>query len=372
MSNNLPSAAFTLHSSFSPLLPLYHTFLLDQFGVIHNGSESLHGAVDCIEAMNKYQKKMAILSNTSSPSHVAKKRLVKYGLREELFAGGLVSSGEECAKHIRQHYSGSGDNSKKALWFTWKESEKQNPMQFLNYCEGGSGAMIDIATSVDEADFILLHGSEVWRTCRDIDSSSSSSGDEDNAIVDLKFLYEEDYTKVDELLREAANKGLPMICANPDLIVGLPNGVVGNMPGKIANRYETMMGKVFHFGKPNPRHFHSCLENLEMQFDVNSKIEGVAHVGDSLHHDVVGANAAGIDSIFVLGGIHAKELGLSATGCDEHSGIVIVDRRDPDREEEGKSYVTKAELNAKLTVMFEEAGVYPTHVVPSLSLGAND
>ena len=106
-----------------------------------------------------------------------------------------------------------------------------------------------------------------------------------------------------------------------------------------------------------------------MEFDANSKIDGVAHVGDSLHHDVVGANAAGIDSIFVLGGIHAKELGLSATGCDEHSGIVIVDSKDPEREEEGKSYVTKDELIAKLNLMFDEAGVYPTHVVPSLSLG---
>lgn len=316
---------------------------------------------------------MAILSNTSSPSHVAKKRLIKYGLKEELFAGGLVSSGEECATYIRQHYcgssSGSGSNgNKKALWFTWKESEKQSPMQFLSYCEEGSEQMIDVATSVDEADFILLHGSEVWRRCRDIDSSSGR--DEDDGVVDLKFLYDEDYTVIDKLLQEAAKKGLPMLCANPDLIVGLPNGVVGNMPGKIANRYETMMGKVHQFGKPNPRHFHSCLDNLGMEFDVNSKIDGVAHVGDSLHHDVVGANAAGIDSIFVLGGIHAKELGLSTTGCDEHSGIVIVDSNKPgDREEEGKSYVTKDELIAKLNVMFDEAGVYPTHVVPSLSLG---
>ena len=34
-------------------------------------------------------------------------------------------------------------------------------------------------------------------------------------------------------------------------------------------------------------------------------------VGDSLEHDVAGANAAGIASLFVGGGIHADELGLS-------------------------------------------------------------
>ena len=317
--------------------------------------------------MKKQQKKMAILSNTSSPSHVAKQRLVKYGLREELFEGGLITSGEESAKFIRQHYCNKG---KKALWFTWKESEKQNPMQFLNHCEGQSSeAGINVATSVEEADFILLHGSEVWRKCRDIDSTTASDANDNNDdIVDLNFLYDEEYSVIDELLQEAANKGLPMVCSNPDLIVGLPNGVVGHMPGKIASRYEEMKGKVHHFGKPNPRHFHSCLENLGMEFNVGNKIDGVAHVGDSLHHDVAGANAAGIDSIFVLGGIHAKELGLSATGSDDISGIVIID--DGTVEEcnvEGKSYVTKDELVAKLSIMFEDAGFYPTHVVPSLS-----
>lgn len=37
-------------------------------------------------------------------------------------------------------------------------------------------------------------------------------------------------------------------------------------------------------------------------------------VGDSLHHDIKGANAAGIDSAFITGGIHATELGISAFG----------------------------------------------------------
>ena len=139
MSVSTTTPAFTLHTSFSPLISLYDAFLLDQFGVIHNGSQSLHGAVDCIQTMMAQKKKLAILSNTSSPSHVALKRLKKYGLREDMFAGGLVSSGEECAKFVREHYCNKEDGSKvkKALWFTWKESETQNPLQFLSYCETG-------------------------------------------------------------------------------------------------------------------------------------------------------------------------------------------------------------------------------------------
>ena len=36
----------------------------------------------------------------------------------------------------------------------------------------------------------------------------------------------------------------------------------------------------------------------------------VAAVGDSLHHDVRGAAANGIDSVFICGGVHYRELGV--------------------------------------------------------------
>jgi len=258
-------------------------------------------------------KKLAILSNTSSPAHVALKRLKKYGLRDDMFAGGLVSSGEECAKYVRENYccnfneDASIVKAKKALWFTWKESETQKPLQFLSHIEngidgddnliGGRG-VIGVAESVEEADFILLHGSEVWRQSRELPTSDD---------LDLNFLYNEDFTMIDPLLDQSLERNLPMVCANPDFVVGLPGGVVGNMPGKIAERYAQKGGIVHHFGKPSPRHFHACLDNLGIVFDANAKsIPGVAHVGDSLEHDVAGANAAGVDSVFVLGGIHAR------------------------------------------------------------------
>lgn len=216
--------------------------------MIHNGSQSLHGAVDCIQSMLQKNKKLAILSNTSSPSHVALKRLKKYGLREDMFAGGLVSSGEECAKFVRENYccnrsDYSGDGKvMKALWFTWQESELQNPLEFLSYCEGGVGpddtsgggrgvASIDVAESVEDADFILLHGSEVWRRCRELPATPDT--DQQQLVQDLNFLHneEEDYSIIDQLLEAAAARNLPCVCANPDLVVGLPGGV-GNMPGK--------------------------------------------------------------------------------------------------------------------------------------------
>ncbi|KAL9180585.1 hypothetical protein ACHAXT_011038 [Thalassiosira profunda] len=341
--------AFTLHASFSPLLSLYDAFLLDQFGVIHNGSEALHGAVDCIEELVKRKKKLAILSNTSSPSHVALKRLPKFGLHSDMFAGGLVSSGDECAKFVRKEYCNS-EKPKKALWLTWKESEKQNPGEYLAHCESGADGTIEVAESVEDADFILLHGSEVWRRCRETAP---------NRIMDLGFLYNEDFALVDQLLDKSLERGLPLVCANPDLVVGLPGGVVGNMPGKIASRYEEKGGAVRQFGKPHPQHFLACLESMKHSVDRDDgeSIPGVAHVGDSLEHDVTGANAAGVDSVFVLGGIHARELGLVPTVAERDGGDLG----------EGSS-LSEADLRARLDSLFAERGIWPTHVVPRLSL----
>lgn len=139
-----------------------------------------------------------------------------------------------------------------------------------------------------------------------------------------------------------------------------------NTEGKIAQRYASKGGTVQHFGKPNMRHFHACLDNLGIAFDANAKsIPGVAHVGDSLEHDVAGANESGIDSIFVLGGIHAKELGLLPTGCED-GGIAIID--DDGIRGQETAGITKKELTMKLQSFFEDKGIWPTHVVPSLSM----
>jgi hypothetical protein len=52
-------------------------------------------------------------------------------------------------------------------------------------------------------------------------------------------------------LRESAMRGLPMLCANPDFQVTLPNGERGHMPGLIARLYEEQGGAVTYYGKPH-------------------------------------------------------------------------------------------------------------------------
>jgi ribonucleotide monophosphatase NagD (HAD superfamily) len=81
-----------------------------------------------------------------------------------------------------------------------------------------------------------------------------------------------------------------------------PDNTTAHMPGKIAERYEELGGSCVSFGKPHAPHFEACVRALGLPKDK------VVHVGDSLHHDVKGANASGLASVFVVGGIHREEL----------------------------------------------------------------
>ena len=107
------------------------------------------------------------------------------------------------------------------------------------------------------------------------------------------------------------------------------------MPGSIASRYADMGGKCAVFGKPEPEHFSACLGVLGIE------PSRVAHVGDSLHHDVAGATSAGIDSIFITSGIHKDDLGVGF-------GELPTDEA--------------------LQKLFDSTGIAPTHVMPTFSL----
>lgn len=104
-------------------------------------------------------------------------------------------------------------------------------------------------------------------------------------------------------------------------------------PGKISNKYEGMGGECTYFGKPHAEHFKACLRDLGLTAD------RVVHVGDSLHHDIAGANEAGISSIFITGGIHSDDFDCSI-------GEI------PDKK--------------TLQELFEKENSFPTHVAPLL------
>jgi len=104
------------------------------------------------------------------------------------------------------------------------------------------------------------------------------------------------------VLQNCAALKLPMICANPDLEV-IRGGERLICAGALAQRYEELGGDVRSFGKPDRAIYRPVLEMLGVPS------ARVLAVGDALRTDIAGATAAGLDSCWVLGGIHGEELG---------------------------------------------------------------
>jgi HAD superfamily hydrolase (TIGR01459 family) len=125
-----------------------------------------------------------------------------------------------------------------------------------------------------EADFILVTGTE--------------TGTEELAAFDA-------------LLSPAAARGVPMVCANPDLVVHR-GGIEEICAGSIAQRYEALGGTVIWFGKPYPAIYRRILAECGLAPD------RLLCVGDALRTDVAGGRGIGAATLFVAGGIHHAEL----------------------------------------------------------------
>ena len=114
-----------------------------------------------------------------------------------------------------------------------------------------------------------------------------------------------DMTPYRDLLEDAAARGVPMLCANPDQkTIDVDGKTPLYMPGTMADAYRAMGGEVVLYGKPGVSHFATALRAAGVD-DAGRALM----VGDSLHHDILGAAAAGLDSLFVVEtGVHTRDL----------------------------------------------------------------
>jgi HAD superfamily hydrolase (TIGR01459 family) len=103
------------------------------------------------------------------------------------------------------------------------------------------------------------------------------------------------------ILERCRSAGLPMICANPDLEV-IRGGVRILCAGALAEHYAMSGGDVRSIGKPLPEIYDMAFQYLGLER------HRVLAIGDSLRTDIAGAAAAGVDALWVLGGIHGEAL----------------------------------------------------------------
>ncbi|MBN9448016.1 MAG: TIGR01459 family HAD-type hydrolase [Bosea sp.] len=248
----------------------YDGFLLDQWGVLHDGSAPYPKALSCLERIRQAGKTVIILSNSGKPGSENEATLARLGFPRALY----------------DHVVSAGDDARDALMAGGEPAYREPGRNCLLLVRPGEERLADglgltPTDDPDAADFILLMSMEP--------PAQSVAGWQ-------------------PLLARAATRGIPMICANPDRHRVHADGRLHEAPGLVAQAYESMGGTVHYHGKPHARIYRTCL-----------RLSGIPAarllaIGDSLEHDVAGAAAAGIDAAFIAGGIHRGALRWTAAG----------------------------------------------------------
>ena len=255
-----------LISGLRELAPRYDGFILDLWGVIHDGLAPLPGAIDCLQSLIDAGRRIVLLSNAPRRADDVVRRITAVGVPVGLYHD-VMSSGEEAWQHLKRRE----DPFYAALGRRCLHIGSERDLEIRE------GLGLDYVDAPADAQFVLNTGPAGW----------------DDRI--------EDY---EPILREALARGLPMVCANPDLVVQR-GSTLHLCAGALAKWYEEAGGRVRWHGKPFRLVYDSCLVLLGI-----GERSRILAIGDSLRTDIAGAAGAGIDSLLIAGGIHADEFGL--------------------------------------------------------------
>ena len=242
----------------------YEVFLVDAWGVLHDGANCYPGVKHCLEQLAGQGKQVVVLSNAARRQEAITQELTQLGIGSGMYHS-VVSSGELSWQALNADSKAMG---------LGKLAYYLGPERSRSLCKGLHFQWVN---SAEEANWVLNTGAPL-----------------DNPP---------DATGLIPLLQIMARYQLPMICANPDQ-VAVRGGELGISAGAIAKLYESLGGKrIIYYGKPHAELFKLAANKLK-----HVDKSRLLMVGDAFATDIAGAVNYGIDSLLVAGGIHAAEL----------------------------------------------------------------
>jgi HAD superfamily hydrolase (TIGR01459 family) len=108
------------------------------------------------------------------------------------------------------------------------------------------------------------------------------------------------------MMLKARERKLPLICANPDIVVERGDRLI-YCAGAIAELYRELGGEVIFYGKPHRPIYERAMELAAERQSHAIELNRVLAIGDSVRTDLTGAHAFGIDCLFLTRGIHSEE-----------------------------------------------------------------
>jgi HAD superfamily hydrolase (TIGR01459 family) len=269
-------------SSIEQLGSSYAAWLVDIWGVMHNGVRAFPDAVDATRRFRERGGVVVLLSNSPRPSAGLQRQLRSLGVVDQSYDA-TVSSGDLTRHELAEHAG--------ARVF------HLGPERDLPIFAG-----IDV-TRVDAADAELM-------VCTGLFDDETETPEE----------YE-------LLLNELADRKLTMLCANPDHLVERGHRLV-YCAGALAQIYAEDGGEVIYAGKPY-RPIYELAEETIAELAGRKVTRGeILAIGDGIRTDMAGAADFGLDAVFVASGLH---VGPGGQGLDDRRLTELFEGRKPPR-----------------------------------------
>jgi HAD superfamily hydrolase (TIGR01459 family) len=255
-------------SGLSALADRYDAIFCDVWGVLIDGRVHFPAAADALRRFRERGGKVTLITNASRPSEEVGRQLDGLGLPRAAYDN-LISAGQLTLQEI--------------LARPGKACHHLGPKRDSGLFESASRAFGEPLrfASIEQADYVVCTG-----------------------LVDERNETPDDYVERLEAMRD---RDLTMLCANPDIVVGIAGELVW-CAGALAERYRQIGGKVVMAGKPHPPIYAAALAALAASSGKTIDRSRVLAIGDGVSTDLLGAARAGLDALFLLDGIHRDEL----------------------------------------------------------------
>jgi len=235
--------------------------LSDIWGVVHNGLEAFPDACEALHNFRNQGGSVILITNAPRPADSVQRQLQKLGIADETYDA-IVSSGDLTRHFVAEH------GGQKIFWL--------GPERDYSIYRGLS----PVLAPLEQADYIICTG-----------------------LFDDETESAENYRN---MLLQARGRRLPMICANPDIVVERGDRLL-YCAGAIAELYRELGGDVTFYGKPHRPIYERAMALAGERLGRAVALNRVLAIGDSVRTDLAGAHGFGIDCLFVTRGIHAED-----------------------------------------------------------------
>ncbi|MEN3290465.1 MAG: hypothetical protein V7634_4765 [Bradyrhizobium sp.] len=235
--------------------------LSDIWGVVHNGLESFPEACEALHRYRTGGGTVILITNAPRPADSVQRQLRKLGVADDVY-NAIVSSGDLTRHYVAGHPGGK---------VFWLGPERDNSIY--------RGLELTLSP-LEQADYIICTG-----------------------LFDDETETPEDYRP---MMLQARGRNLPLICANPDIVVERGDRLI-YCAGAIAELYRELGGEVIFYGKPHRPIYERAMQLASEHVSHTIAPQRVLAIGDSVRTDLAGAHSFGIDCLFVTRGIHSEE-----------------------------------------------------------------